>query len=72
MRDWKSVIRGIKAMNSKIEIFKRWSLRRIKITRKERKEYRQFWAEWWTPGWHEGRGPYVTIGLGYVAIYRGY
>ncbi len=31
-----------------------------------------FWAELWTPRWHEGRGPYVTIGLGLLAVYRGY
>ena len=31
-----------------------------------------FWAQWWTPTWHEGRGPYISIGLGIIAIYRGY
>ena len=31
-----------------------------------------FWIEAWTPVWHEGRGPYVSIGLGVAAIYRGY
>ena len=33
---------------------------------------RGWWAHWWTPIWHEGRGPYISIGLGIVAIYRGY
>lgn len=33
---------------------------------------RGFWCHLWTPIWHKGRGPYVTIGLGLFAIYRGY
>lgn len=33
---------------------------------------RRFWCDVWTPIWHEGRGPYVSIGLGIVAIGRGY
>jgi hypothetical protein len=31
-----------------------------------------FWCELWTPMWHDGRGPYFSIGLGPIAIYRGY
>ena len=31
-----------------------------------------WWCYLWTPIWHEKRGPYVSIGLGYIAIYRGY
>ncbi len=31
-----------------------------------------FWCDLWTPTWHEGRGPYVTVGLGLVCIMRGY
>ncbi len=31
-----------------------------------------FWVHAWTPTCHEGRGPYVSIGLGWVALYRGY
>lgn len=31
-----------------------------------------FWCELWTPRWHAGRGPYVSIGLGVVQIQRGY
>jgi hypothetical protein len=33
---------------------------------------RGFWFERWLPGWHKGRGHYVSIGLGLFAIYRGY
>lgn len=33
---------------------------------------RGFWFHWWTPVWHEGRGPYITIGCGLFAFYRGY
>jgi hypothetical protein len=32
----------------------------------------RLWARLWTPSWHEGRGPYVSLGLGPIAIYRGY
>jgi len=31
-----------------------------------------FWVDMWTPSWHEGRGPYVSIGLGWIVISRGY
>ena len=31
-----------------------------------------YWLHIWTPVWHEGRGPYVSVGLGRVALYRGY
>ncbi len=31
-----------------------------------------FWWHWWTPDWHEGRGPYVSIGLGWLTLQRGY
>lgn len=26
----------------------------------------------WTPVWHEGRGPYLSIRLGRLGFYRGY
>jgi len=31
-----------------------------------------FWNICWIPKWHKGRGPYISIGLGLFAIYRGY
>lgn len=31
-----------------------------------------FWCHLWTPTWHEGRGPYLSMAIGPVAIYRGY
>lgn len=34
--------------------------------------YRRPWCHLWTPIWHDGRGPYVSIGLGVVRICRGY
>ena len=33
---------------------------------------RGFWFDWWTPHYHQGRGPYMTIGCGLFAVYRGY
>jgi len=55
----------------------------IRILRGKDKD---FWFHWWTPSWHRhikphcepstnttvSRGPYVTIGLWIIAIYRGY
>lgn len=34
--------------------------------------FRPFWFCLWTPVWHEGRGPYISIGLGIIAFCRGY
>lgn len=28
--------------------------------------------DFWTPVWHQGRGPYLSLGLGWIAVYRGY
>ena len=33
---------------------------------------RRFWWEWWKPRYHDGRGSYITIGLWFLAFYRGY
>ena len=33
---------------------------------------RGLWVHLWTPAWHQGRGPYLSLGLGVLAIYRGY
>ena len=43
----------------------RWTMRRV--AGKPR-----WWIVAWTPIWHDGRGPYVSVGLGLFAIYRGY
>ena len=34
--------------------------------------HRGWWCCLWTPIWHKGRGPYVSIGLGFIAFHRGY
>ena len=31
-----------------------------------------WWLHLWTPIWHDGRGPYISCGLGVVRILRGY
>jgi hypothetical protein len=41
------------------------------IDRLER-PYWGFWLHLWTPIWHEGRGPYISIGLGPIRFTRGY
>lgn len=33
---------------------------------------RRFWWHIWTPPWHQGRGPYISIGLWVIAFVRGY
>lgn len=45
----------------------RWAVRRIKWNYSP-----HFWFIITTPPYHRGRGPYVSIGLGLFAIYRGY
>jgi len=32
----------------------------------------QYWFHWWTPVWHEERGPYITMGIHRLRFYRGY
>jgi len=64
MRNFRSVLRGIRAMSKPFPDPKPgWAIR---------VGWRGFWGHWWTPIWHKGRGPYITIGLGLIQIYRGY
>lgn len=44
----------------------RWAIRRLKPG------WRRFWFIVALPPYHNGRGYYVSIGLGLFAIYRGY
>ena len=64
MHSWGSVLRGLIVMNPKWEILKRWH---IFLSRPFR-----FWVHYWTPRWHEGRGPYFSVGLGFFRLMRGY
>lgn len=64
MRDSGSVWRGIKAIKKPYcEPQPGWSVCFIPM---------KVWAIWWTPIWHEGRGPYISVGLLFFAVYRGY
>ena len=36
------------------------------------KRYGRFGFHFWTPVYHEGRGPYVSLILWFVAFFRGY
>ena len=58
-----SVWRGIRAMKRKHE--------KVNYAVDFRRDF-GFWFHAWTPSWHEGRGPYITIGLWFVRIVRGY
>ena len=63
MNDIKSAWRGIWAIKRPyVDPRPGWTIRCV----------RGFWATAWTPVWHKGRGPYVSIGLGLFAVYRGY
>lgn len=58
-----SVWRGVRAMKRPfMGNVPTWSIQRK----------RGFWIHLWTPIWHNGRGPYVSIGLWFFAVYRGY
>ncbi len=70
MRNLGSVIRGIRAMHSPLTIFRYWEISLIKFRLGH--EYCFFWCHYWTPAWHEGRGPYVSIGCAWLYITRGY
>jgi len=66
MRDFGSVVRGVRAMSKPYPADEHkpgWDLSF---------GFFGFWAHWWTPVWHKGRGPYVSIGLGLIRIARGY
>lgn len=63
-----SFLRGIGAMKPRHE-WPNWAVSRPMWSVRWAKG---FWLHLWTPMWHEGRGPYVSIGLGVLAIYRGY
>ncbi len=68
MIDWGSTWRGIRAMRRPRGCHTaKWSVRWVHPLL-----HRGWWCESWTPAWHDGRGPYVSIGLWFVAIYRGY
>ena len=63
MINWGSTIRGIRAMKRPYPDPKpRWGIWKAL----------GFWCEVWTPDWHKGRGPYISIGLGLFAVGRGY
>lgn len=33
---------------------------------------KRIWCDAWTPVWHEGRGPYITMGFLFIRFLRGY
>jgi len=73
MTDLKSFWRGIQAMPDRFQF---WNPKYWKITKLDPIKYpsveSHFWMNIWTPTNHVGRGPYITIGLRFFAIHRGY
>ena len=63
MIDVKSVVKGIRAM-TKNHAHVNYSLTFGK--------YKSIWLQAWTPIWHEGRGPYITMGFIFIRFCRGY
>lgn len=66
MTDWGSFWRGVRAWRPLISGHVNYGMWRV------RRGGGRFWCEVWTPIWHQSRGPYVSIGLGFFAIGRGY
>ena len=64
MWKWGSIWRGLRAMK-RDRAHVNWTIR-------WQEPPRMWWAHCWTPVWHEGRGPYLTVGLGAIAVMRGY
>jgi len=75
MRSIKSTIKGILAMRRPYptdRLKPKWGMCRFENLGASDPRPGNWWLHYWTPIWHEGRGPYVSIGLGWFAIYRGY
>jgi hypothetical protein len=65
MIDMGSFMRGVRAIKRPyIKPTPKWGIR---FSLKPK-----FWCDLWTPSWHGGRGAYMSVGLGFMAIYRGY
>ena len=63
--DFGSFVRGLCAM--------RWPHEHVIYALRFQRGFRcKLWCELWTPAWHEGRGPHIAIGLGFISIMRGY
>ena len=58
-----SVLHGLSAMTDLTTFFEYWAIHW---------DRQGFWLHLWTPTWHKGRGPYISLGLGWLKIYRGY
>lgn len=75
MRDWGSTWRGVRAWRPVVSGQVNYAVRRIggqPIGIGLAPPTSRWWLHLWTPVWHARRGPYVSIGLGCVAVYRGY
>ena len=64
MRKAGSMIRGVRAMNRKRDLFRNWYIGFVWPP--------DFLLVYWTPVWHDGRGPYINIILGCIQIARGF
>lgn len=73
IRDWGSVWRGVRAMRrgSGPVNTRCWRITGGAPLGSATPRSR-FWAMYWTPVWSDGRGPYLSVGLGVVACGRGY
>lgn len=64
MKDLGSTVRGIRAIKTPYtEPKPRWFCDF---------GWNGLWLKCWTPVWHEGRGPYLSVGLGILCFGRGY
>lgn len=63
MIDLGSVYRGLQSMTDLATLLEYWNICW---------ELWDFWLHLWTPTWHKGRGPYVSLSFGWIKIFRGY
>lgn len=62
----RSFINGCYSVSKPLHFFKPeyWNFSFLKV--------KSPWLHMWTPKWHKGRGPYITIGIICFRVIRGY
>ncbi len=70
--DPKGFFKGIRLMDKEQARKQKYQARYGIKFRKFWRGYPKFWFILWTPIYHNGRGPYISIGVLFIAFYRGY
>lgn len=58
----------------KIDLINIWKVKGINylLDLKAKNTLHHIFIHYWTPAWHEGRGPYISIQIGRLRFMRGY